>query len=70
MFGEDAHLEAAYEERWVVEDIVVSDNLFDDEDCICGEPADGEMAEVYDPKNPEVAVLCHVSCIPEGYQIA
>lgn len=68
--NEDAHLEAAYEERWEVEDIPVSENLTDDEDCICGEPADGEMAEAYDPDDPSKAVLCHVSCIPERYLLA
>lgn len=67
---EDAHLEAAYEDKFLASEYP-SFAEDDDPDCICGEPADGEMAEVYNPNDPAAeAVVCHVSCIPEGYTIA
>jgi len=39
------------------------------EECdVCGEPADNEMAEVFDPNdNAEDATVCHAICIPPGY---
>lgn len=47
---------------------------YEEQRCPCGEPFSGEldeeMAEVYDPKADGDAVVCHVSCIPEGYVLA
>lgn len=41
-------------------------------DCgVCGEPPDGEMAEVYDPRDPSGdAKITHANCIPGGWRIA
>jgi hypothetical protein len=43
-------------------------------DCgVCGEPPDGEMAEVYDPQSTTPGYTCkvvHASCIPEGWELA
>jgi hypothetical protein len=38
---------------------------------VCGEKADNEMAEVWNPAEPtKESVYCHASCIREGWEIA
>jgi hypothetical protein len=31
---------------------------------------DGQLAEVYDPEDDRESVLCHVGCIPAGWETA
>ena len=57
--------------------VAVNHPVRDDDFCfvpdgeLCGEKADDEMAEIWNPARPDLdSVLAHASCFPEGWEIA